>query len=219
MTPLPCLPVDSASSCSSQAPKSAIAGRGDDRHLVAARGAGRRRGWRQGSRPGFSAGGALGAQERTISAALSRKAAEVDADRRRRHHAEIRQHRIAPADARQAVEDVRGSPRSARVFSSDEPGSVMATKRVPPRRRRPPLAARVEEVLLEDVRLERAARLARDDEQRARRVDPALDTRGSAPDRSSRARAASGTRAAAPKVSPAPRGRGSNRPCRAAGHR
>jgi hypothetical protein len=69
--PLPILPVDSARSCSSQAPKSAMPGEAKIVTLS--------RPWRWQTpmivpriTPGFSEGGALGAQERTISAVLSK---------------------------------------------------------------------------------------------------------------------------------------------------
>ena len=48
--------------------------------------------------------------------------------RRGRHHAEIGQHRVAAADRRHAVEDARGIARPAPIFSSAEPGSVIAMK-------------------------------------------------------------------------------------------
>ena len=102
--------------------------RGDDRSPCRAPAWRRRPRIAPSSTPGFSTGGALAAQERTISAVRSRKARDVDADRRGRHHAEIGQHRIAPADARHAVADVRGISRACAIFSSDEPGSVIATK-------------------------------------------------------------------------------------------
>ena len=70
--PRPSLPVDSASSCSSQAPSEAIPGEAMTVSLS--------RPWRAATpriapriTPGFSTGGALAAQERTISAARSRK--------------------------------------------------------------------------------------------------------------------------------------------------
>ena len=72
----------------------------------------------------------------------------------------------------------------------------MATKCGAPRRRRPRPLHAVEEVLLEDVRLERAARLAGDDDERAREIDAALDVRHLRRARSSPGRAVRARRAA-----------------------
>ena len=56
--------------------------------------------------PGFCDGGVPAAQARTISAAAARNCSQVEPHRRGRHHAEIRQHGVAAADRRVAVEDV-----------------------------------------------------------------------------------------------------------------
>ena len=95
--------------------------------------------------------------------------------RRGRHHAEIRQHRVAPADARQPVKDVRGSLRSRAVVFERRAGIGDRDEMLGRLRRRPPPSPRVEEIRLEDVGLERAAGLARHDEQGARRIDLALE--------------------------------------------
>ncbi len=124
--------------------------------------------------PGFSTGGALTAQERTISAARSRKSDVVDADRRRRHHAEIGQYRIAAADRRHAVEHAAEPfrprhllDRGARIGDRDEMRCRFGLAER--------LLGALEEILLEDVGFERAARFARDDEQRPLQVDRAFD--------------------------------------------
>ena len=104
--PLPSLPVDSAISCSAQAPKSAIAFRGKDRHLVAALEAGKAHReaelhagifMRRHVRP-------AGAHHRQR---MGNQAAHIDAGGGGRHQAERRQYGIAPADGRLAVEDAR----------------------------------------------------------------------------------------------------------------
>ncbi len=98
----------------------------------------------------------------------------VDADRGRRHHAEIRQHRIAAADARQSVED-RAEPfvarrlfeRRAWVGDSDEPLRRFG--------RADRLLGALVEILLEDVGFERAAGFARHQEQRPPDVDAGFE--------------------------------------------
>ena len=124
--PLPCLPVDSANSCSGQAPKLASPGDAMMRDLVAARQSGgaereaehdagifRRRHVR-----------AAGAHHHPCRPSPVR---DIDPGDRRRNQAELRQHRIAAADARLAVEDVAEALR-LRGFFQCEPGSVMAMK-------------------------------------------------------------------------------------------
>ena len=78
MIALPFLPVDSATSCSSQAPRLVDAGRGDERELVAARDWPRRRAARRATTPGLSAAGADARHASTIRAASSSKRGDVD---------------------------------------------------------------------------------------------------------------------------------------------
>ena len=56
--------------------------------------------------PGFSAGGTSAPQARTIGCVGLEQPLDVETHRRRRHQAEFRQHRIAPADRGHAVEDM-----------------------------------------------------------------------------------------------------------------
>src|SRR5205085_10138933 len=90
--------------------------------------------------------------------------AEVDADQRRGHEPEHRQRREAPADRRVAGEDLTvallardGLELRARVGDRDETAArgLLADAR----------DDAVPEVRVEDVRLERRARLARDDDE------------------------------------------------------
>ena len=97
----------------------------------------------------------------------------VDAHRRRRHQTEVRQHRVAPADVRPAEEDPPKMVRlrdvlhlRVRIGDGDE---TVAGLFVPDR-----LNDALVEVLLEDVGLQRRARLAGDDEQRPLDVDGVL---------------------------------------------
>jgi hypothetical protein len=108
--PRPRLPVLSARSCSSQAPKIGDAWRGDDGDLVAA----------QAALPRCPARRPVGRQDFPMAArrvhrtasSLGRlqQAPDVETHRCGRRQAELRQHRIASADRRDAVEDVRESP-------------------------------------------------------------------------------------------------------------
>ena len=97
----------------------------------------------------------------------------VDAHHGARHHAEVRQGRVAPADRREAVGDVAKAlllgqllELGAGVGDRDEASrGLLGADRLP---------HALEEVLLEDVRLERRAGLARDDEDGAGEVELAL---------------------------------------------
>ena len=66
-------------------------------------------------------------------------------------------------------------PSRSATCCSFEPGSVMAMKRRPASCRADELLDALEEILLEDVRLERRARFARDDEERVAQIDFALE--------------------------------------------
>ena len=124
--------------------------------------------------PGLSAGGTSAAQERTIILRCVEQPADIEAHRGGGHQAEIRQHRIAAADARNAKRDVaepialgdRLQLRSG-IGDGDEPRSrlVGADRSL----------HALEEILLQDIRFERAAGLARYDEERSGRVDLAFD--------------------------------------------
>ena len=124
--------------------------------------------------PGLSAGGTLAAQERTIILRCGEQLADVESHRGGGHQAEIRQHRIAPADARNAKRDVAEPiafgdllQRRSGIGDGDEPRSrLVGADR--------PLRA-LEEILLQDIRFERAAGLARHDEKRSGGIDLALD--------------------------------------------
>ena len=116
--------------------------------------------------------GAAGAHHRLRG--RSSKLADIQAHHGGGHQAEIRQHRIAAADARQPKRDMAevialGDRLQLRPGIGD--GNEV--------RSRPFVADRslraLEEILLEDIRLERAAGFARHDEERARRIDLALD--------------------------------------------
>ena len=96
------------------------------------------------------------------------------ADQRRGHEPEQRQRRVAPADVRVVLEASRGSRARAASSSSELPGSVIAMNWLPSGDQRV-------EVLEERQRLDRAARLGRDDEQRVLEVDLAPAPRGSPP--------------------------------------
>ena len=67
------------------------------------------------------------------------------------------------------------NPSISAICCSFDPGSVMAMKRRPASWRPRRSAARSKKYLLEDRGLERGARFARHDEQRRRRIDPALE--------------------------------------------
>ena len=124
--------------------------------------------------PGLSAGGTSAAQERTIICVRAEQPADIEPHRGRRHQAEIRQHRIAAADARNAERDVAepialGDRLQLRpgIGDGDEPRSrfVGADRSL----------RALEEILLQDIRLERAAGLARHDEESSGRIDLAFD--------------------------------------------
>ena len=118
-SPLPCLPVDSASSCSAQRPKPPAT-----RRCRPCRGppASPRRAARPSSSPGLPSSRRHAS---AISCARSSSRVEVDAHQRRGHDPEQRERRVAAADRRLAREDARNS-RSRASCSSSEPGSVIA---------------------------------------------------------------------------------------------
>ena len=96
------------------------------------------------------------------------EARDIDAHDRRRNHAEIRERGVAAADRRQAEEDVAevvglGDVLHLRPGVGDGDETVGSAARA------------LEEILLEDVGLERAAGLAGDDEERLGEIDLALD--------------------------------------------
>src|ERR1700682_1131587 len=105
MMPFPCLPVDSAKSCSSHAPRSEIP---VDVMMVTLSRPLRAAVPRiiPNTAPGFCSTGTFPPQARTISAVRSRNFPGAQSDPRRRHHAEIGEHGIAPADRRKAVKNV-----------------------------------------------------------------------------------------------------------------
>ena len=103
------------------------------------------------------------------------KPAEIKAHRRGRHHAEVRQHRVSPADARLSERDMTeavafGDLLQIRPGIGD--GDEMGARALGAEGCRRAL----EKILLQNVRLERTAGFARDDEKRARRIDPVFDT-------------------------------------------
>src|SRR5260370_24044495 len=90
------------------------------------------------------------------------------------NEAEIRQHGIAAADAGQPEKDAAEAVAPGDLFhlgagigDGDEARSDL--------RRADRLLGAREEILFEDVRLERGAGFARHDEERARRIDAALE--------------------------------------------
>ena len=190
--PLPCLPVLSASSCSSQAPTSAMPGRRDDRHLVAPGIGRRRRGSGRAARPGWRPAACRPRRSAPSARSTSGTASMSMPHRRRRHHAEIRQHRIAAADRRVAEEDVRGSRRAsatcphlrARIGHRDE---VLARPC-----RRPPASSRSKKYALKMFGSSVLPDLLTDDAQRLGEIDLGARAPRSAPDRCCRGHAASG---------------------------
>ena len=171
---MPSLPVDSAMSCSAQAPKSAIFF--DDRIVTLSRpssagdGPWQGRAARRGSRPG----GTSGPQERAMASACLTKRLDIDARGCRRHQAERREHRIAPADGGLAVEDARIVQRLRRLLQRragiGDRNEAMAGLDLRPDRLRDALV----EIILHRVRFGGAAGLAGDDEHGVGDVDPGL---------------------------------------------
>ena len=109
ISPRPCLPVLSAISCSSQAPRSAIPG---EAMIVTLSRPNRlpRRPWRcRAARRDSPPAARPAPQARTIGCAVSRKRLTSMPDRRGRHQTELRQHRVAAADRGHAVEDIARS--------------------------------------------------------------------------------------------------------------
>ena len=172
---MPCLPVDSATSCSSHSPRPGSESRDHERQLVAP--GPRERAQRRAEphapalcrplrRPAPSSPSAVSQARR----APRSSARDVDADQRRRA-------RCRTATARCSARRCRGrrrrrarKPCSCASCSRPEPGSVIATKFEPSPTQRP-------EVGEQRQRLDRAAGLRGDEEQRALRVDRSLRPR------------------------------------------
>ena len=212
---MPCLPVDSATSCSSHSPRP-----GSDseiRNVSLSRPA-----WASAlsAAPSHTAAGALAepllrlrvrpGDARVCQAprAPCSSARTSAPHQRRRHDAERRQRAVAPADVRVAREHppegvLAGQLLQARAGVGDrhEAGAIFE--------QRP-------EVGEQRQRLDRAPRLGGDDEQRALRLDACLQPRGSWPRRSSRARAAQGGPGDGRSSAAAPPAPARSRPCRAA---
>ena len=115
--------------------------------------------------PGFSSAATDGMQAATISSVRSEELRHVYPHDRGRHESEVGERRVAPADVGPAGEDMSepvhlGGLLQLRpwIRDRDEPARRL--------RAAEPLGGALEEVLLEDVRLECGTRLARDDEQR-----------------------------------------------------
>ena len=108
---------------------------------------------------------------------------DVHAHQRRRHQAEVRQHRVAPADVRVVLEH---PPEAALLGHVDQPAAGVGDRH----ELRAVAAGALVEVLHVRQRLHRAARLRGDDEQRLRQVHAAPPARAPRRGRSSRARAA-----------------------------
>src|SRR5882762_9441828 len=162
MSPWPPLPVDSARSCSSQAPRPWMPGEATSvalsRPFLASTPM-----TIPSAAPGFSSTETLAAQARA-----------VETHHRGWHHPEVGERRVAPADRRQAEEDAPeaiglGDPLHLRPRVGDRDEAAPDLRGTDGR-----LHA-LEEVLLEDVRLERRARLGRDDEERPREIHGRLE--------------------------------------------
>ena len=105
MMPLPCLPVDSASNCSSHAPRSEIPG--EAMIVTLSRPLRGRRAQNHASNtPGILFDGNAGAARLDHLLCAVEKAGDIHAHQRRRNHAEIRQRRITPADTGHAGENM-----------------------------------------------------------------------------------------------------------------
>ena len=208
------LPVDSASNCSSQAPRSAIAARRDDRQLVPPglggfaddRRPAARRDWppaerrRRRNRPSV-------AWRRERPARRGRSPPRAPC-RRATARNSVRRSRVAVEDTAEAV-----APRDllqirARIGDGDEAAARFALAEGP--------FDQIEEIGSQQVRLHRRAGFAGDDEQGARRVDRGGDAADLAGVGESSTCSVGMTGGAAERRGRAPRGRGSIRPCRAA---
>ena len=174
MMPLPSLPVDSAISCSSHAPRSRNAGRGDERDFVAAQVGGGAEDDAE-HHAGILFHGS-GRRRRPRPSALVRceKLAGVEAHGRGGNHAEVRERGVAPADGGQSVKDVAeavalGDQLHLRAGIGD--GDEVAARFVAAHR----LLHALEEILLVDVGFERAAGFAGNDEERSGEVELLFD--------------------------------------------
>ena len=102
--PTPRLPVLSAMSCSTHAPKLRDLVVGEERQLVAA-GAGQRADRQPSETPGLAAGS--GSRQRAEHRdRRGEQRVEVEADERRRHEADVGQRRVAAADVGRVEEDL-----------------------------------------------------------------------------------------------------------------
>ena len=154
MIPLPSLPVDSAMSCSSHAPRSWMPGDAINVSLSIPRFAARPR-IVPSTRPGFSSAGTPGAQALSMRFGLVQDSLDVKAHHGCGHQAEVGQRRVAPPDALHAGKDVAETAGTCllvemrtRIGHGHESTARLIADR---------LLHAVEEVGLEDVGLERAA--------------------------------------------------------------
>ena len=106
--------------------------------------------------PGFFSTGTEGPQASTISSVRSRNFRDIETHDRRRNHAEIRERGVAAADARDAVEDVAEVVAlgyllhlRAGIGDGDEAAAGFFGAHS--------LLHALEEILLENIRLERGA--------------------------------------------------------------
>ena len=216
MMPLPLLPVDSAIELLEPRAEVVDARRRDERQLVHALMRRQRRASCRATRPGLSAAGTPGAQ------AWSMRSAPSSSVRRRGPSPPPAPCRssTAPSSGRRCSsprERCARKPSALASCSRFDPGSVTAMKWLAARVRADGPRGAIEEIRLEDVRFERRARLARDDEQRAARgrcvASSGLNLR-----RVRRVEHVQFRRARRPcRTSPStPPGTGSIRPCRAA---
>ena len=155
--PLPCLPSDSATSCSTHRPKDSIFA--STTNVSLSRPCSRERGER-GAEPeaavavdGRADRARLGGDARAVEQRL-----EVDAHQRRRDEPEVRQRAVAPADVgvveERAPEAALGGERLERRAGVGDRDVLLAVRALAP------------EVLEQRDRLDRAAGLRRDDEER-----------------------------------------------------
>ena len=107
---------------------------------------------------------------------LVEKFRDVDSLNRAGNRAEIRKRRIAAADAGQAEENVAEAARLGHLLHV-RAGVGDGDEVLPGLRRADHLLHALEEILLEDIRLKRAAGLARHDENRFREIELALPQR------------------------------------------
>ena len=187
--PLPCLPVDSATSCSIQRPNESASELRPD--------AGRRAETQPELQPGVASG------EPTRLLHLDRALEQprrVDAHQHRRHDPERRQRRVAAADRRLAVEDAQ---EAVLVREALEVGARIRDRRE--------LPAALEEVRRVRARLQRRSRLRSGEEERALGVDLRLERADRLRVRRVEDVEALGARTSAA----APPARATSRPCRA----